>query len=284
MGFEMQPRPGEPPSAKLPRPVESSGKAHLDISCLNRMKNLRMTVEVLLYWVVGAAYLHLGPEEFTITNAMYYITVTITTVGYGDITVKTTAGKVFTMVWIVLGLVVIFPILAEVGDRVLGLLERLAGRSTSRIPSVRTRGVLGVSLMLSPFLAGSLFFVAFEFRGESDKGEWKLIDCFYFSLVTVTSVGYGDLSFTHGDTCRRFLVVFILSSVVLVTAGIKSLINISSELHAEAKEHRLLDNFDFEELKSMAMEGRHVGGVANGAGNDRRFDASRPNFETLELG
>ena len=262
MGFEMQPRPGEPPSAKLPRPVESSEKAHLDISCLDRQMNLRMTVEVLLYWVVGAAYLHLGPEEFTITNAMYYITVTITTVGYGDITVKTTAGKVFTMVWIVLGLVVIFPILAEVGDRVLRLLERLAGRSTSRIPSVRTRGVLGVSLMLSPFLAGSLFFVAFEFRGESDKGEWRLIDCFYFSLVTVTSVGYGDLSFTHGDTCRRFLVVFILSSVVLVTAGIKSLINISSELHAEAKEHRLLDSFDFELLKSMAMEGRHVGGVA----------------------
>ena len=154
MGFEMQPRPREPPSAKLPRPVESSEKARLDISCRDRQMNLRMTVEVLLYWVVGAAYLHLGPEEFTITNAMYYITVTITT------------------------------------------------------------------------------------------------------------VGYGDLGFTHGDTCRRFLVVFILSSVVLVTAGIKSLINISSELHAEAKEHRLLDSFDFELLKSMAMEGRHVGGVA----------------------
>ncbi len=62
--------------------------------------------------VIGAVFYHLV-EKFTWLDSFYFTFVTLATVGYGDFTPKTAAGKIFTMFYVLFG-ITIFIILAKV--------------------------------------------------------------------------------------------------------------------------------------------------------------------------
>ncbi len=66
-------------------------------------------------------------------DALYFSVITLTTVGYGDLSPQTAAGKIFTMVYIVLGLGILSSfilMLAErQGERKSGLLQRWQKRN-----------------------------------------------------------------------------------------------------------------------------------------------------------
>jgi voltage-gated potassium channel len=54
-------------------------------------------------------------EHWSLVNAIYFCVVTLGTVGYGDITPTTDAGKLFTVIYIILGLSVIGGFFATLG-------------------------------------------------------------------------------------------------------------------------------------------------------------------------
>ena len=64
------------------------------------------SVIALLVLTGGAVFYHFV-EHFSWVNAFYFCTVTLTTVGYGDLVPKTTAGKVFTIIYILIGIGII---------------------------------------------------------------------------------------------------------------------------------------------------------------------------------
>ncbi len=76
----------------------------------------------------GATFYHFV-ERISWLDAFYFTTMTLATVGYGDITPKTNAGKVFTMFYVFLG-ITIFVVLARL--IINGLFLRAAQRRKSR--------------------------------------------------------------------------------------------------------------------------------------------------------
>ena len=78
-----------------------------------------LTLGSVFYWQV---------EGWSLFNSLYFSVITLTTVGYGDFSPHTVAGKAFTMVYILLGIGIL-----------LALIETIASRSredTPRFPSV----------------------------------------------------------------------------------------------------------------------------------------------------
>lgn len=70
-------------------------------------RNLRMVaVGALLLLVLGAVFYHIF-EQLAWLDAFYFCTITLTTVGYGDITPHTPQGKLFTMFYVLIGVGVI---------------------------------------------------------------------------------------------------------------------------------------------------------------------------------
>ena len=61
---------------------------------------------VIAYYVFGCVFF-CNTEGWSILKTVYYTTVTLTTVGYGDVAPATAAGQLVGMVFILFGLVVI---------------------------------------------------------------------------------------------------------------------------------------------------------------------------------
>jgi hypothetical protein len=89
-----------------------------------------------LILVIGATF-YTRVEHWSLLDSVYFCIVTLGTVGYGDMTPTTTLGKVFTIVYIILGLSVIGGFLATMGrmishDRLITRQESFLDREVSR--------------------------------------------------------------------------------------------------------------------------------------------------------
>ncbi len=80
---------------------------------------LMLSFGSIFYWRV---------EGWTLFNSLYFSVITLTTVGYGDFSPHTVIGKVFTMVYIIVGIGIL-----------LGFIETVASRSREEAPGLRSR-------------------------------------------------------------------------------------------------------------------------------------------------
>ncbi len=60
--------------------------------------NLKLSIVLILSaYIIGLLFYHLV-EKWSYIDALYFLTATFTTIGYGDITPKTDTGKIFTII------------------------------------------------------------------------------------------------------------------------------------------------------------------------------------------
>ena len=90
--------------------------------------------------------------------------------------------------------------------------------------------VISASLAIATLIgAGTVVFHYLE--------EWSFAESFYFSVTTLTTVGYGDLAPTN-DTSRMVTAFFILIGVGIVLAALTSI----GSRYLSSQEHQLSDN------------------------------------------
>jgi hypothetical protein len=76
--------------------------------------------------LLGGVLFYTRVEKWSVLDAVYFCVVTLATVGYGDITPTTDAGRIFTIFYIVVGLGIIGGFFATLGQLIQpgGLLRR----------------------------------------------------------------------------------------------------------------------------------------------------------------
>lgn len=77
---------------------------------------------------------------------------------------------------------------------------------------------LSLILFISIFLVGTLGFKIFG--GQ----EWSILDCIYMTVITISTVGYGEIvDMSHNPTGRIFATIFIILSLGTIAFAVSSI-------------------------------------------------------------
>lgn len=224
--------------------------------------------------------------DWSVWDALYFATTTVTTVGYGDLGPVTDEMKIFTMFYILYGLIIVAGVVSNVAAAMIAWYEErlkaAQGSMLSAVTSVAKHSsrksidlspvssmhvesppevtslplatsvadlaphysgntemvklvtrklLLSLALFLFPIFVGTVFFKFNE--------EWSWIDAMYWSLVTTTTVGFGDLRLEH-ESSRIFSIFFILLGFMFVGGAIGNVGSMKLELRCLQERSKMM--------------------------------------------
>lgn len=82
-------------------------------------------------------------------------------------------------------------------------------------------------LLLSLLTVGTVFYHYTE--------QWGVLDCLYFCVMTISTVGYGDLTPT-GAISKAFTICFTLLGIGLFASFVAKLFALRLELHSKTRQ------------------------------------------------
>merc|ERR1712028_315049 len=177
---------------------------------------LAIPIVVLFLWLSSWMFMYL--EGYGARDSLYFCITMLTTVGYGDMSPITSTGKVFAILYIMVGLSLATTCIGIIFARSADLAARKeAGPVT--IPTVRDQYMkmgraLGLIIIVNIVGAAWAHF----------KDGFSWLDAFYWSFITSTSVGFGDLE--TSSATRNFNIGYMIIAVGVVANGFGTLVEV----------------------------------------------------------
>ncbi|QCE01835.1 potassium channel subfamily K [Vigna unguiculata] len=183
----------------------------------------RVAIYLAVYLCVGALIFFLvrdqikGTKTDGVLDALYFTIVTMTTVGYGDLVPDSHLTKLLACAFVFSGMALIGLTVSKAADYLVEKQELLLVKAMHQkagstgilreLETNKTRYKLFVVffLLLVLFTAGIVFLVTVE--------KLDVIDAFYCVCSTITTLGYGDKSFST-QAGRIFAVFWILTGTI----------------------------------------------------------------------
>eukprot|EP00929_Paragymnodinium_shiwhaense_P069140 TRINITY_DN34879_c0_g1_i4.p2 TRINITY_DN34879_c0_g1~~TRINITY_DN34879_c0_g1_i4.p2 ORF type:complete len:443 (-),score=141.76 TRINITY_DN34879_c0_g1_i4:207-1535(-) len=226
-----------------------------------------LTISILLfiaYWVVGV-WFGVTRQGWSVISCTYFIVVTLTTVGYGDEDFliggkneeTSDADKYLGAIYVFVGVVFISAaagvILDELSTRAQEAMEKLLRKKTQEAAAQGVGATMEVmdadveirklyrklAFVEIPKIIATLALGTFAMM---ELEQWALPDAFYFSCVTMTTVGYGDLT-PKSDTTKLFLTFYILLAFGVIASSVAFLGSIPFETRRIRNFCKVLNQF-----------------------------------------
>ncbi|VVB08149.1 unnamed protein product [Arabis nemorensis] len=168
-----------------------------------------LSLGVLIYWLTRDSYavIHTHP----VVDGLYFCVVTMCTIGYGDITPDSVVTKLFSILFVLVGFCFMGMLLSGMVQYVLDLQEKYmlveAARNKGRM---RIRFKVGLALCVLVLCVGFGVLIMHFI----EKIGW--FDSFYFSVMSVATVGYGDGAFKTLSGRLLAAIWLLVSTLALV--------------------------------------------------------------------
>jgi len=215
---------------------------------------------VFAYWVVGVQY-YSQMEHWNPMDSAYFITVTTTTVGYGDFHPTRDTTRLFTIFYAIFGIAFV---LSAVSDLINYLLVRkLQTKVLNAIGVVKLESrawfklIFSASCIITMIAVGTTFFHLNEKYGDDDEKagqSWTPITSLYWTIITMLTIGYGDL--TISESGRAFSLWFIWTCVVIYIMAITNILDTFEELKNDALRKEILRSHRVDILELLENDRR----------------------------
>ncbi|XWS18087.1 hypothetical protein CRYUN_Cryun32bG0011600 [Craigia yunnanensis] len=166
-----------------------------------------------------------GKKTNEILDAIYFCVVTMTTVGYGDLIPNSTLAKILACIYVFTGMALVGLILSKAADYIAEKQEILLVKAMHMSEKINAGEIL------------------------MEVEEMEFIDAYYCVCSTITTLGYGDESFSTG-VGRIFAIFWILSSTVCLAQFFLYL----AELYTERRQKLLIKCVLNRKLTSSDLE------------------------------
>ncbi|CAA2990951.1 two-pore potassium channel 3-like [Olea europaea var. sylvestris] len=162
-------------------------------------------------------------ETHPVVDALYFCIVTMCTIGYGDITPDSTATKLFSITFVLVGFGFIDILLTGMVSYMLDLQENYLLRTIkgggghdprSYIIDVK-KGRMRIRMKVALALGVVVLCIGIGVSVMHFVERLNWLDSFYLSVMSVTTVGYGDRAFTS-LAGRIFASIWLLVSTLAV--------------------------------------------------------------------
>lgn len=219
----------------------------------------KKATEIALFLLFGYAFggvaFYSTFTDWNLLDSVYFTFVTLSSVGYGDLVPGSREVKLFTCAYIIVGVGILATALGEAVsgllvsddeettplDRVAGLLLTVETDPQEDVdiaffkltPALRQvlRAATSVLLLLC---LGTYTFCALE------GGDW--VDGLFYSVVTVTTVGYGDTT-PQTDEGKVFAVFYSLVGAILVARSLGTVAALPLEARRREQEMKVMAQY-----------------------------------------
>lgn len=166
---------------------------------------LRFSI-IFVYYGIGMIFYAIN-ERWTFTDCAYFITVTLSTVGFGELVPSNTSSRLFTVFYALIG---IFLLLGEANNLGLYLIKNYQNKYIDRLGlSGSKKSGLKITIsfiwlfLLIGIATGSYYYLE----------DFDVVTSFYFTMITMLTIGYGDI-ITLNNRTKNFSIVFIILMIV----------------------------------------------------------------------
>jgi potassium channel subfamily K, other eukaryote len=305
------------------RPAPPAGEPRPGL--IKRFKNFcfnNMALVFLVYVCAAAVTLqHMNdePDFDTFIDTVYFIAITVTTVGYGDMSPKSDAGKIFVMVFIVVGVALAGVMMTKITDWMLEKQKNAVKRSEEKAQermqkdlaklkqnlgahvseaelarSISIKEAEGKSKVEANPIASALVVISIVVTlGAVVMGELEgigFLDGCYWSIVTSTTVGYGDVT-PKSDDGRIFASFYAFITVGVMGWAVGQIASSAISTSVEAASHVESFKLTPESLVQMGGEKGYVDQydfavammLAMGKATQEDFDLVANRFNELDV-
>lgn len=204
-------------------------KKQIHSESYEKWKGRIFSLAVIVAYYIGGSLFYWKYSRFSLIQSIYFLTVSVTTVGYGDIVPHDNFSRMFTVFYVGLGIVLIVGIIYRAIMDVLNSYQARVtevGKGVIEIsnPKKRRRKILALyalhilyaGLLIGfPILLG-MFVMYYTSPPEQDL---DFIRSFYWAAQTCVTMGYGDIT-PIGDWNKLWVSCYILFGVTCVSAAI----------------------------------------------------------------
>ncbi|XP_008274997.1 potassium channel subfamily K member 3a isoform X2 [Stegastes partitus] len=161
---------------------------------------------------------HKAGVQWKFAGSFYFAITVITTIGYGHAAPSTDGGKVFCMLYALLGIPLTLVMFQSVGERIntfvrylLHRLKKCLGMRHTEV-SMANMVIIGFISCMSTLCVGALAFSHFE--------GWSFFQAYYYCFITLTTIGFGDYVALQNEHALQTKPEYVAFSFIYILTGL----------------------------------------------------------------
>ncbi|XP_044025971.1 potassium channel subfamily K member 3a [Siniperca chuatsi] len=199
---------------------ETSDRRELDLKKAELLQTFNLSTEGFdeLEKVVLQLKPHKAGVQWKFAGSFYFAITVITTIGYGHAAPSTDGGKVFCMLYALLGIPLTLVMFQSVGERIntfvrylLHRLKKCLGMRRTEVSMVNMVTIGFISCM-STLCVGALAFSHFE--------GWSFFHAYYYCFITLTTIGFGDYVALQNEHALQTKPEYVAFSFIYILTGL----------------------------------------------------------------
>lgn len=251
--------------SSLERPVEERLRREVRLlkqDFLNRSCVSAASLDTFLRHVLHAHRLGVsahrnqsGESSWDLASSMFFVNTLVTTVGYGHTTPQSDTGKLFSVLYALLGVPFTMLVLTVCVQRLMhplvfapvGVLLRLG---------LEPRPATAVHFLLLLLTVVLCFFVVPAAIFSTLEVSWSFLDGFYFSFISLSTIGLGDLVPGNAPG-QKYRALYQVSVMVYLFLGLMMMYLLLHTLHKMADQHGLTTFLQLPRCEGCEVDEEH---------------------------